>query len=155
MDSQHNSGQVLVFTILFFFPTRSKFCYQKNRAYISSIWHIKSTISACRICQEALMNAMNEELPRIQEQVYYGHINSQTDVLDKFLSESGVQRYNPKVYIGTRTTSHLYVSMLSFSIYATLLLSSAPNLMYRSSLMGRPNQNLYLWLHPSLQRNLH
>ena len=43
------------------------------------------------------MNAMNEELPRIQEQVYYGQINSHTDVLDKFLSESGVQRYNPKV----------------------------------------------------------
>lgn len=43
------------------------------------------------------MNAMNDELPRIQEQVYYGHINSHTDVLDKFLSESGVPRYNPQV----------------------------------------------------------
>lgn len=41
---------------------------------------------------------MNEELPKIQEQVYYGQINSHTDVLDKFLSESGVQRYNPKVH---------------------------------------------------------
>ncbi|PIN18202.1 UDP-glucose:glycoprotein glucosyltransferase [Handroanthus impetiginosus] len=47
--------------------------------------------------EEALINAMNEELPRIQEQVYYGQINSHTDVLDKFLSESGVQRYNPKI----------------------------------------------------------
>lgn len=47
--------------------------------------------------QEALMNAMNDELPRIQEQVYFGHINSHTDILDKFLSESGIQRYNPKV----------------------------------------------------------
>ncbi|KAL3814493.1 hypothetical protein ACJIZ3_015761 [Penstemon smallii] len=47
--------------------------------------------------EEVLINAMNDELPRIQEQVYYGHINSQTDVLDKFLSESGVQRYNPKI----------------------------------------------------------
>lgn len=45
------------------------------------------------------MNAMNEELPRIQEQVYYGQISSHTDVLDKFLSESGVQRYNPKVHL--------------------------------------------------------
>lgn len=43
------------------------------------------------------MNAMNDELPRIQEQVYYGHINSRTDVLDKFLSESGISRYNPQV----------------------------------------------------------
>lgn len=43
------------------------------------------------------MNAMNDELPRIQEQVYFGHINSHTDILDKFLSESGIQRYNPKV----------------------------------------------------------
>ncbi|KAI3445630.1 hypothetical protein Pfo_002295 [Paulownia fortunei] len=47
--------------------------------------------------EEALINAMNDELPRIQEQVYYGQINSHTDVLDKFLSESGVQRYNPKI----------------------------------------------------------
>ncbi|EPS69252.1 hypothetical protein M569_05510, partial [Genlisea aurea] len=47
--------------------------------------------------EEALMNAINEELPRLQEQVYYGQINSQTDVLEKFLSESGVQRYNPMI----------------------------------------------------------
>ncbi|XP_050208760.1 UDP-glucose:glycoprotein glucosyltransferase [Mercurialis annua] len=47
--------------------------------------------------EEALTNAMNEELPRIQEQVYYGHINSHTDVLDKFLSESSVSRYNPLI----------------------------------------------------------
>jgi hypothetical protein len=43
------------------------------------------------------MNAMNDELPRIQEQVYYGQINSHTDVLDKFLSESGIGCYNPQV----------------------------------------------------------
>lgn len=43
------------------------------------------------------MHAMNEEVPRIQEQVYYGHINSHTDVLDKLLSESGYRRYNPSV----------------------------------------------------------
>lgn len=40
---------------------------------------------------------MNEETPRIQEQVYYGHISSRTDVLEKFLSESGISRYNPQV----------------------------------------------------------
>lgn len=42
---------------------------------------------------------MNDELPRIQEQVYYGHINSRTDVLDKFLSENGIIRYNPQVKV--------------------------------------------------------
>lgn len=47
--------------------------------------------------EETLINAMNDELPRIQEQVYYGHINSRTDVLDKFLLESGVTRYNPQI----------------------------------------------------------
>ncbi|XP_009780014.1 UDP-glucose:glycoprotein glucosyltransferase isoform X1 [Nicotiana sylvestris] len=47
--------------------------------------------------EDALMNAMNDELPRIQEQVYFGHINSHTDILEKFLSESGVQRYNPQI----------------------------------------------------------
>ncbi|XP_071733652.1 UDP-glucose:glycoprotein glucosyltransferase-like [Rutidosis leptorrhynchoides] len=47
--------------------------------------------------EEALMRAMNDELPRIQEQVYYGQINARTDVLDKFLSENGIQRYNPQI----------------------------------------------------------
>ncbi|KAK6156984.1 hypothetical protein DH2020_011232 [Rehmannia glutinosa] len=60
--------------------------------------------------EEALINAMNEELPRIQEQVYYGQINSHTDVLDKFLSESGVQRYNPKI-IGDGKAKPKFVSL--------------------------------------------
>ncbi|XP_047315092.1 UDP-glucose:glycoprotein glucosyltransferase [Impatiens glandulifera] len=47
--------------------------------------------------EEALLSAMNEELPRIQEQVYYGQIGSHTDVLNKFLSESGIKRYNPQI----------------------------------------------------------
>lgn len=52
--------------------------------------------------EEAVINAMNDELPRIQEQVYYGHINSHTDVLDKFLSESGIQRYNPQIMTNSK-----------------------------------------------------
>lgn len=44
---------------------------------------------------------MNEELPRIQEHVYYGHISSHTDILEKFLSESGFQRYNPQVVVSS------------------------------------------------------
>lgn len=47
--------------------------------------------------EEATINAMNDELPRIQEQVYYGLIDSHTDVLDRFLSESGITRYNPQI----------------------------------------------------------
>ncbi|KAK6945622.1 Glucosyltransferase 24, catalytic domain [Dillenia turbinata] len=47
--------------------------------------------------EDALLNAMNEELPRIQEQVYFGHITSQTNVLDKILSENGIQRFNPLI----------------------------------------------------------
>jgi UDP-glucose:glycoprotein glucosyltransferase len=47
--------------------------------------------------QEALQNALNDETQRIQEQVYFGQIKSHTDVLDKFLSEAGIQRYNPRV----------------------------------------------------------
>ncbi|KAK6915977.1 UGGT, thioredoxin-like domain 1 [Dillenia turbinata] len=47
--------------------------------------------------EDALLDAMNEELPRIQEQVYFGHITSQTNVLDKFLSENGIQRFNPLI----------------------------------------------------------
>lgn len=44
------------------------------------------------------MNALNDETQRIQEQVYFGQIKSHTDVLDKFLSEAGIQRYNPRVW---------------------------------------------------------
>ncbi|XP_068649445.1 UDP-glucose:glycoprotein glucosyltransferase [Aristolochia californica] len=47
--------------------------------------------------EDAPLNAMNEELPRIQEQVYYGHITSSTDVLEKFLSKSSYHRYNPQI----------------------------------------------------------
>ncbi|KAG6576980.1 UDP-glucose:glycoprotein glucosyltransferase, partial [Cucurbita argyrosperma subsp. sororia] len=47
--------------------------------------------------EESLINAMNEELPRIQEQVYYGHISPHTDVLENFLSESGLSRFNPQI----------------------------------------------------------
>jgi len=47
--------------------------------------------------EEATMNAMNDELPRIQEQVYYGHIQSHTDILEKFLSENSYKRYNPSI----------------------------------------------------------
>ncbi|KAL4183985.1 hypothetical protein AMTRI_Chr11g101090 [Amborella trichopoda] len=47
--------------------------------------------------EDAAINAMNEELPRIQEQVYYGHIDSRRDVLDKLLSENGYNRYNPEI----------------------------------------------------------
>ncbi|XP_051146784.1 UDP-glucose:glycoprotein glucosyltransferase [Andrographis paniculata] len=60
--------------------------------------------------EEALLNAVNEELPRIQEQVYYGHINSHTDILEKFLAVSGVQRYNPKI-IGDGKASPKFVSL--------------------------------------------
>ncbi|XP_061337152.1 UDP-glucose:glycoprotein glucosyltransferase isoform X1 [Gastrolobium bilobum] len=47
--------------------------------------------------EEALLNALNDETQRIQEQVYFGQIKSNTDVLDKFLSEAGIQRYNPRI----------------------------------------------------------
>lgn len=47
--------------------------------------------------QDALLNALNDETQRIQEQVYFGQIKPHTDVLAKFLSEAGIQRYNPRV----------------------------------------------------------
>ncbi|KAJ0970439.1 hypothetical protein J5N97_023316 [Dioscorea zingiberensis] len=60
--------------------------------------------------EEATINAMNEELPRIQEQVYFGHISSHTDILEKFLSESGYQRYNPLI-IGEGKDMKRFVSL--------------------------------------------
>ncbi|XP_010436736.1 PREDICTED: UDP-glucose:glycoprotein glucosyltransferase-like [Camelina sativa] len=50
--------------------------------------------------EETLLNAMNDEFPKIQEQVYYGQIESHTNVLDKLLSESGLPRYNPHIISG-------------------------------------------------------
>ncbi|KAK2966664.1 hypothetical protein RJ640_002362 [Escallonia rubra] len=72
--------------------------------------------------EEALLNAMNEELPRIQEQVYYGHINSHTDVLDKFLSESGIQRYNPQI-IGDGKVKPKFISLSASVIGKNSVLS--------------------------------
>uniref|UniRef100_A0A452YE11 Uncharacterized protein n=1 Tax=Aegilops tauschii subsp. strangulata TaxID=200361 RepID=A0A452YE11_AEGTS len=66
--------------------------------------------------EDATMNAMNDELPRIQEQVYYGHIQSHTDVLEKFLSESSYKRYNPSV--STNIPKKLWRHWLS--IYLTI-----------------------------------
>ncbi|XP_024522450.1 UDP-glucose:glycoprotein glucosyltransferase-like isoform X1 [Selaginella moellendorffii] len=59
--------------------------------------------------QFSVMAAMNEELPKIQEMVYFGQIHSRTDVLDKFLAEEGLKRYNPKI-AGTGKDSK-YVSV--------------------------------------------
>lgn len=53
---------------------------------------------------------MNDELPKLQEQVYYGQIESRTNVLDKLLSESGLSRYNPQV--GSFTGSISFVICL-------------------------------------------
>lgn len=66
---------------------------------------------------------MNDELPRIQEQVYYGQINSHTDVLDKFLSESGVQRYNPKVnFVGMFLAKYMSFECCGFFFWYTFVL---------------------------------
>ncbi|KAJ4784375.1 UDP-glucose:glycoprotein glucosyltransferase 1 [Rhynchospora pubera] len=62
--------------------------------------------------EESLMNAMNEEMQRLQEQVYYGQIGSHTDILDKFLSESGYKRYNPAI-IGDGKGAKKYVSLFA------------------------------------------
>ena len=50
--------------------------------------------------QDAVLQAMNEDLMKLQEGVYYGHINSCMDILEKFFSESGHPRYNPHVSRG-------------------------------------------------------
>ncbi|KAL2647851.1 hypothetical protein AAZV13_05G141800 [Glycine max] len=63
--------------------------------------------------EEALINALNDETPRIQEQVYFGQIMSDTDVLAKFLSEAGIQRYNPKI-ISDSKPRFISLSMFTF-----------------------------------------
>jgi UDP-glucose:glycoprotein glucosyltransferase len=63
--------------------------------------------------EEALQNALNDETQRIQEQVYFGQIKSHTDVLDKFLSEAGIQRYNPRI-ISDNKPRFISLSMSTF-----------------------------------------
>ncbi|KAL3679974.1 hypothetical protein R1sor_022930 [Riccia sorocarpa] len=62
--------------------------------------------------QNAAIAAMNEELPRIQEAVYYGRLNYRTDVLDKFLSDGGQRRYNPQI-VSEKKEGRTYVSLSS------------------------------------------
>ncbi|TKY60158.1 UDP-glucose:glycoprotein glucosyltransferase [Spatholobus suberectus] len=63
--------------------------------------------------EEALINALNDETPRIQEQVYFGQIMSDTDVLAKFLSEAGIQRYNPKIISDSKLR---FISLSLFTV---------------------------------------
>ncbi|KAK0591027.1 hypothetical protein LWI29_034667 [Acer saccharum] len=95
----------------------------KEHAQDSSIFVFKLGLAKMQCCllmnglvydssEEVLMNAMNEELPRIQEQVYYGQISSYTDILDKFLSESGINRYNPQIVVNDKVKPR-FISLAS------------------------------------------
>ncbi|MBA0726897.1 hypothetical protein Golax_002691 [Gossypium laxum] len=95
----------------------------KELSQESSLFVFKLGVSKLQCCllmnglvfdssEDALINAMNDELPRIQEQVYYGQINSHTNVLDKFLSENGVSRYNPQIIAGGKVKPR-FVSLAS------------------------------------------
>ncbi|KAG2321665.1 hypothetical protein Bca52824_014878 [Brassica carinata] len=57
--------------------------------------------------EETLLNAMNDELPKIQEQVYYGQIESRSNVLDKLLSESGLSGIIHRLLAEERTNQDM------------------------------------------------
>ncbi|KAI5389845.1 hypothetical protein KIW84_075234, partial [Lathyrus oleraceus] len=63
--------------------------------------------------EEALLNALNDETQRLQEQVYFGQIKSHTDVLDKLLSEAGIQGYNPRI-ISDNKPRFISLAMFTF-----------------------------------------
>nr|DAD24321.1 TPA_asm: hypothetical protein HUJ06_025785 [Nelumbo nucifera] len=105
----------------------------KEQAEESSLFVYKLGLSKLQCCllmnglvheptEDALINAINDELPRIQEQVYFGHINSHTDVLDKFLSESGYHRYNPQI-IGQGKGQKRFISLSASTLGSELLLN--------------------------------
>ncbi|CAF2064239.1 unnamed protein product [Brassica oleracea] len=81
--------------------------------------------------EETLLNAMNDELPKIQEQVYYGQIESRTNVLDKLLSESGLSRYNPQI-IGGGKNKPRYVSLASSTKSGESMLDDDVNYLHSS-----------------------
>ncbi|KAF8411993.1 hypothetical protein HHK36_004552 [Tetracentron sinense] len=93
----------------------------KEKAEESSLFVFKLGLARLQCCllmnglvyestEDALISSMNDELPKIQEQVYYGYINSHTDVLDKFLSENGCHRYNPQI-IGEGKAQKRFISL--------------------------------------------
>ncbi|KAK7321222.1 hypothetical protein VNO77_31638 [Canavalia gladiata] len=61
--------------------------------------------------EEAFLNALNVETQRIQEQVYFRPIKSHIDVLAKFLSEAGIQHYNPRIISDDRPR---FISLSTF-----------------------------------------
>ncbi|KAK4837948.1 hypothetical protein QYF36_009741 [Acer negundo] len=95
----------------------------KEHAQDSSMFVFKLGLAKMQCCllmnglvydssEEVLMNAMNEELLRIQEQVYYGQISSYSNILDKFLSESGINRYNPQIIVDVKVKPR-FISLAS------------------------------------------
>lgn len=105
----------------------------KEAADASSLFVFNLGLSKLKCCllmnglvfeptEDAVINAMNDELPRIQEQVYYGHINSRTDVLEKFLSESGHRRYNPQI-LGSENIKKRFASLSSSVLGSESLLN--------------------------------
>lgn len=89
---------------------------------------------------------MNDELPKIQEQVYYGQIESRTNVLEKLLSESGLSRYNPQV--GSFTGS-IFCDLFTclFITNSKKCLPSRNCIVCRLLAEERTNQGLCRWLH--------
>ncbi|GLJ16960.1 hypothetical protein SUGI_0293070 [Cryptomeria japonica] len=82
----------------------------KSLAYQSTLFVFKLGLSKIQSCllmnglvypssqePDSAIQAMNEELVKIQEGIYYGQIGSNTDILEKFLLESGHPRYNPQI----------------------------------------------------------
>ncbi|KAG9456989.1 hypothetical protein H6P81_001497 [Aristolochia fimbriata] len=98
----------------------------KEKFEESSFFVFKQGLSKLQCCllmnglvyestEDAPLNAMNEELPRIQEQVYYGQITSHTDVLEKFLSGSSYHRYNPQI-MGDEKDQKKFISLSTSTV---------------------------------------
>ena len=90
---------------------------------------------------------MNDELPKIQEQVYYGQIESRTNVLDKLLSESGLSRYNPQV---GGFTGSIFCCSLFMCLFITDSKKSLPShycIVCRLLAEEKTNPDMCHWLH--------
>lgn len=91
--------------------------------------------------QDASMSAMNDELPRLQEKLYYGQIHSRTDILEHFFSESSFKRYNPQV----RWNVFYLNFLLSFLLLDFLINGRAINC--RLLLRAKTRKSLFHCLH--------
>eukprot|EP00850_Spirogloea_muscicola_P001842 SM000007S20802 [mRNA] locus=s7:271985:281468:- [translate_table: standard] len=68
---------------------------------------------------EGAVDGIGDEMPKVQEAVYYGRLTTRTDALSFFLDDSAVTRYNAKI-LGADGSKEVYVSLVDTLQHPTM-----------------------------------